>query len=244
MGEPYNGDIVDDYGHRVELVLVRHGEPEWVRDGLSVGNPPLTERGHRQARAVADTLFAEVFDEIWVSPMLRARQTAEPLLSDRGISDPDTVVQHWLEEIRNPLWHGSPSEKADAAFAEERSRESHLRWDGLVGGESVRDFVGRIHAGASAFMAERGATPLAGSLPVWKFDAGHRKILLFAHAGTNSVLICHMLGLQPTPWEWERFVIGHASITRLVSHEMGDGHTFGLHRLSDLEHLEHDDRTF
>lgn len=171
----------------MELILVRHGEPEWVRDGLNVDNPPLTERGQRQARAVAGALFGEVFDEIWVSPLVRAQQTARPLLSDRGIDDPTMVTQHWLEEIRNPLWHGTPREKADAAYAEERSRASHDRWHGLTGGESVKEFVGRIHAGAGAFMAERGATPVSGSLPVWRFDGGHRRILLVAHAGTNSV---------------------------------------------------------
>ena len=26
----------------MEIVLVRHGEPEWVRDGLNVVDPPLT----------------------------------------------------------------------------------------------------------------------------------------------------------------------------------------------------------
>jgi len=228
----------------MELILVRHGEPEWVRDGLNMDNPPLTKRGRRQARAVADALSAEAFDEIWTSPLVRAQQTAIPLLADRGIDDPVSVTQDWLEEIRNPAWHGTPREVADGAYAEERSRASHDRWHGLTGGESVRGFVERIRAGAGTFMAERGVEPLSLSLPVWRFEGEHRRILLVAHAGTNSVLICHLLGLQPTPWEWERFVIGHASITRLVSHEMGDGHTFGLTRLSDMEHLDHEHRTY
>lgn len=228
----------------MEIVLVRHGEPEWVRDGLNVDNPPLTTRGHRQAERVAEALAAEVFDEVWVSPLIRAQQTSAPLLADRGMVPSESVTQHWLEEIRNPLWHGTPREKADAAYREEKARVSEARWDGLEGGENVREFVGRIHAGASGFLAERGAVPSATSLPLWSISGPHRRILMVAHAGTNSVLVCHLLGLQPTPWEWERFVIGHASITRLVSTEMGDGHTFGLVRLSDLEHLALDDRTY
>ena len=66
---------------------------------------------------------------------------------------------------------------------------------------------------------------------------------LIAHAGTNGVLLCHLLGLEPVPWEWDRFVTGHASITRLVSIELGDGHTFSLTKLSDVEHLDVEDRT-
>ena len=53
----------------MEIVLIRHGEPEWVRDGLNVVDPPLTERGLRQAERVADALAGEVFDEIVISPL-------------------------------------------------------------------------------------------------------------------------------------------------------------------------------
>ena len=42
----------------MEIVLIRHGEPEWVRDGLNVVDPPLTERGIRQAERVAVALRA------------------------------------------------------------------------------------------------------------------------------------------------------------------------------------------
>ena len=56
-------------------------------------------------------------------------------------------------------------------------------------------------------------------------------------------MVCHLLGLQPTPWEWERFVIGHASVTRLSAMKLGDGWTFSLTALSDVEHLGPDQRT-
>ncbi|MEY3091577.1 MAG: hypothetical protein RIU67_360, partial [Actinomycetota bacterium] len=152
----------------MDIVLVRHGEPEWVRDDLNVDNPPLTDRGHRQAHEVARALHGESFDEVWVSPLVRARQTARPLLDDRRLDEP---IQEWLEEIRNPLWHGTPRERADAAYAEERRRPSEKRWEGLVGGEPVRDFVDRIHTNAGFFFAERGLRPTSGSLPVWEIDA-------------------------------------------------------------------------
>ncbi len=229
-------------GVSVEIVLVRHGEPEWVRDDLNVDNPPLTARGHRQAELVAEVLAREEWDEIAVSPLLRARQTAAPLLSRLGI-DLDGVVHEWLEEIRNPLWHGTPREKADAAYAEERRRPARERWRGLEGGEPVRDFVDRIHLNADLFLSERGMQAAGHELPVWRFAESHRRILVFAHAGTNSVFMCHLLGLPVTPWEWERFVLGHGSISRLVSYEIGDGHTFGVVRLSDVEHLPIEDRT-
>lgn len=225
----------------MKIVLIRHGEPEWVRDGLNVDNPPLTERGHRQARAMSEMLASEHFDEVHVSPLLRARQTAAPLF---GALRRAEVVTHWLEEIRNPIWHGTPQEKADLAYQQERARPSHERWEGIEGGESVRDFVARIREACGLFLAERGVEQVAGPLPVWRVADPDRRIAFVAHAGTNSCIVSQLLGLEPVPWEWDRFVIGHASITRLESFALGDGHSFGLTRLSDTEHLAPTDRTW
>ena len=222
---------------------MRHGEPEWIRDGLNVDNPPLTERGHRQALAMAAALGEEAFDEVFCSPLTRARQTAAPLYERLGRTE---AIDPWLEEIRNPIWHGTPAEKAEEAFREEKARPSSDRWRGLddLGGEHVGSFVARIRQGCGLFLAERGVEGVDGEFAVWEMKEPDQRIVLVAHAGTNAVVICHLLGLAPTPWEWERFVLNHASVTRLRSMPLGDGHTFCLTRLSDVEHLESGDRTF
>ena len=84
--------------------------------------------------------------------------------------------------------------------------------------------------------------PVRNDLPVWSSGRAGR-VLIVAHAGTNSVITCHLLGLEPTPWEWDRFVLGHASVTRIEALPVGDGSTFSLTRLSDVEHLPPDLRT-
>jgi probable phosphoglycerate mutase len=227
-----------------EIVLVRHAEPEWVRDGLNIDEPPLTERGHEQARLLAGRLCTEEFDEVLVSPLLRTRETAAPLLSRLRR---DLLIEPWLEEIRNPIWHGTPVEKAAEAWKEMKRLPSAQRWAGLEGGEAVSDFVQRINIGCSLFLEERGIRRADTDLPVWTLDEGfvrHRRICLVAHAGTSSVALCHMLGLQPTPWEWERFVIGHASVSRVQLFEIGDGATFSMVKLSDNEHLPEGLRTY
>lgn len=224
----------------MELVLVRHAEPEWVRDGLAIDDPPLTERGFEQAERLAARLADERFDEVVVSPLLRTRQTAAPLLRRYGVP---LRTEPWMPEIRSPVWQGTPAEKAEAAFKAERAKPSHDRWDGLPGGESVRDFVERIRSGARGFLAEREVVAARDDLPVWHVARPGARVLFVAHAGTNAVLICHLLGLQPVPWEWERFVLGHASISRVEALEVGDGYTFSLTRLSDVEHLDAEQRT-
>ena len=66
---------------------------------------------------------------------------------------------------------------------------------------------------------------------------------MVAHAGTNSVTIAHLLGLDPTPWEWDRFVLGHTSVSRLEAIPVHGGFTFSLVSLSNLEHLAPEQRT-
>lgn len=230
----------------MQILLIRHGEPEWIVDGLNVDNPPLTERGHAQARLMAESLrdqrYEREHDEVHCSPLMRARQTAAPLFE---VFEREESTQPWLEEIRNPLWHGTPQERSEEAYRQERTRASQERWSGLAveGGEPTREFVDRIHAGATAFLAERGIARIPSELPLWSIAEPDRRIALVAHAGTNSVLIATLLGLAPTPWEWDRFVIGHGSTSRIESIEMGDGHTFCLSKLGIDEYLPVEDRT-
>ena len=225
----------------MEIILIRHGQPEWIRDELNVVDPPLTELGHQQAEQVAVALQGEQFDEVIVSPLRRARQTAAPLL--RGIGRSETI-EPFLEEIREPDWHGTPAELARTAYEEERSRAAEERWSGLQGGgEPPREFVERVRSGASEYWAGLGMYRAKQTLPVWHLDKPDHRVVIIAHAGTNGVLLCQLLGLDPVPWEWDRFVTMHASITRLSSMKMRDGYTFALNRLSDVEHMPRDGRT-
>ncbi len=228
----------------MEIVIIRHAQPEWVKDGLSVDNPPLTELGFQQADCLAADLGSEPFDEVLVSPLVRTRQTAAPILSAMG---KELVIEPWLEEIRNPIWHGTPQEKADAAWKAEKSKASHERWSGIEGGEPVSDFVTRINDGVSGFLQRQGLVRTNKELPVWESTSDfneNKKIALICHAGTGSVSICHMLGFPATPWEWERLVIGHATISRISTLALADGITFGLTQLSGNHHLPVNFRTY
>ena len=152
----------------MEIVLIRHGQPEWVRDGLNVVDPPLTELGLMQADCVGRELGGATFDEIIVSPLRRARQTAQPLRTALGH---DEHIEAFLEEIREPNWHGTPAELSRAAYAEERTRPSEERWHGLQGGgEPPRDFVERVRAGAVEYWASRGLARVKQTLPRYAVD--------------------------------------------------------------------------
>lgn len=226
----------------MRIVMVRHGEPAWVEDGVNRDDPRLTERGRRQALMTAATLGDLDIDHVWVSPKLRARQTSEPYLELTGR---DGHVRPFLEEIRNPDWEGTDHDALEV-FAANRRRDPDAQWSGLDGGEAVSDFHERVTTGLDEALAELGVRRTAADLPTWHLDPDadpDATILLFAHAGTNSMVMSHLLGVPPVPWEWERFVTFHASVSEAKTIPIGGDHTFSLLRLSDLGHLPTDHRT-
>jgi broad specificity phosphatase PhoE len=62
-----------------EIVLVRHAETEWSRDGKHTGriDIPLTEGGRARATALTDRLASRRFALVLVSPLTRARETCD-----------------------------------------------------------------------------------------------------------------------------------------------------------------------
>jgi probable phosphoglycerate mutase len=218
----------------VEVLLIRHGEPEWVRDGLSVDDPPLTDRGRRQAEALADRLGTDAIDEIWVSPLRRAQQTAAPVADRLGI---EARTFDWLAEIGAPRWNGTPVEVVERVFAETWTRPLDELWDGLPGGESFHEFHRRVVDGLHGHIAGLGIVTTSEDPRLWNVLDPDRRVAIVAHGGTNATLVAHLLGIPPVPWEWERFVSFHASVSVVRPFAVSGCHAFTLQRFGDVAHL-------
>ncbi|MER5429502.1 histidine phosphatase family protein [Streptomyces sp. NPDC002588] len=78
-----------------DLFLVRHGETEWSRSGRHTGwtDVPLTEDGRAEARRLAPLVRSLEVGAAFVSPLRRARETAELI----GLRAPrvDADLREW-----------------------------------------------------------------------------------------------------------------------------------------------------
>ena len=83
----------------MRLILVRHGESEWNREGRVIGRAdiPLSEVGRRQARSVAKALGSERIQVVYCSSLKRAMETGRliarsqhcPLIPDAELQELD-----------------------------------------------------------------------------------------------------------------------------------------------------------
>lgn len=221
----------------MDLFLVRHGQPDWAPNEVARIDPELTEVGKTQAMRVAHRLASlDRVDELWVSSMQRAQQTAQPVSVELS---QDVESYDWLQEINNPPdFEGRPLEHIEAIFAEANVRSMDDMWNGLPGGESFHDFHQRVVSGLEDTLDSHGIHPMhADHRALWTLDDPDKRVIIVAHAGTNAVVLGHLLGLDPLPWEWERFRQPHTGVSRLTMIRISTGWAFSLRQLGDVAHL-------
>lgn len=221
----------------MELVLVRHAQPAWVVEGIGYNDPDLSELGLAQADAVGTALADTEFDAFWVSPAARSQQTATAIV---GHHDVPVTTHDWALEIQLPsAWDEAPVEQIREHFATLGGRDREGWWEGTAsfGGESFRDFHARVTSGLEGQLATCGVTD-AGEPDLWDVpDDDQQRIGVVTHAGTNSLVVGHLLGVAPQPWEWERFSSAHASISVVQSRPIAAAHLLRLRSFSETAHL-------
>ncbi|MDE1166451.1 MAG: histidine phosphatase family protein [Pseudomonas sp.] len=136
----------------MQLYIARHGETAPNSEGRYVGslNPALTERGIQQAQALRDQLPTAI-DAIVVSPLLRARQTAEVL--GQALQLPLHTLEHFRE--RNVgVFEGLTQAEAKARYPDLWAQNITRQWDaGPPQGESIAEVVARVALGLRELVA-------------------------------------------------------------------------------------------
>ncbi|MGE0489977.1 MAG: histidine phosphatase family protein [Vulcanimicrobiota bacterium] len=221
----------------VEIVLVRHAQPNWEPNGKAVNDPCLTDYGQQQAIQLASALEGKEFDAFYVSPLVRARETAAPVAEVLGRQP---KVLSWLEEIRLPDLEGSPADEVKHMLEEAQARDLMDWWEGLPGGETFRHFNERVCGGFEDLLSNQHRARIhdRGVYSVWDLPEGEQRILIVCHLGTISVSVSHLLGLEPVPWAWERFAMDWAGITIVRSVPLAGRAIWALKAFNQVHHLQ------
>jgi broad specificity phosphatase PhoE len=135
-----------------EIWLIRHAETEWSKAKKHTGRTdvPLTDEGREHARALRGKLAGVTFSTVLVSPLSRARETAE--LADLG----DRMqLRDDLMEWDYGAYEGITTEAIRA------DRPGWFLWrDGVPEGEAADDVGARADRVIAEAVAEPGAVAL------------------------------------------------------------------------------------
>lgn len=144
-----------------QLYLIRHGETSWNVEGRYQGqfDPPLNERGRRQAETTAKTLAPLGFEAIYSSDLARAYQTAAALAEVTGLP---IQVDPRLREIHQGAWQGVLIGDIRVRWPQEIEGWEHDPWrHHPPGGETLQQMQTRLFAAIDEINARHPAGTVA-----------------------------------------------------------------------------------
>lgn len=186
--ESHNGtahleEALPPKGAGPRLLLVRHGETDWNRQGRFQGqiDIPLNANGLAQAEAARNFLADVPIQRAYTSTMARPRQTAEVIL--RSHPSVPLTSSRGLMEIGHGLWEGCLEQDIAEGWPQllrdwKRAPETVQ----MPEGETIQQVWNR-------------------SLATWNhivagLDSGETALVV-AHDAVNKTILCALLGLTP-----------------------------------------------
>ncbi len=196
----------------MELLWVRHGEPQRIAPGTGVpADPALTERGREQAERLASWLAPEQIDVVLSSPQRRAVETAAPIALAHGLN---VQITPGLIEY---------DAQSDSYIPMEELRDKndpHLvamyegRWEEF-GAEPAAVFRERITQTVDQIVA---------SYP-------GRRVVAVCHGGVINVAFAIALGIDRHLW----FEPHYSSLSRMVASRTGVRSVASLNERAHVE---------
>lgn len=188
------------------VLLVRHGETDWNREGRCIGwtDRPLTREGETQARTLGERLKVEPVLHVVSSPLARALTTAHNIA---GHHDHVTIeTDPRLREIHHGTLEGIPFHELAT-----KAPEQHRAWVdrpsklAMPEGETLVDLQERAVA--------------AFDDAVKRFDRDphvpdRHLLVLVAHNLTIGTILCHVSGTSLD--DLKRFRLDHCGFHELV----------------------------
>ena len=219
----------------MKIVFIRHGDPNYELDAL-------TEKGILEAKALIPRIEKINADYYYVSPLGRARQTAQ-IAMER--IDKEAKVLDWLREFPavvehicepNPgpqCWDWMPSDwaKEPSFYDIDRFYDHPVMKKGHVK-EIYEDVINHFNA----LLRKHGYAKNGKTFDVLK--ANHDTLCFFCHFGIECVLLSYLINVSPMIL-WHGFVASTSSVTIVNTEERQKGiASFRISHFGDTSHLD------
>lgn len=218
----------------MKLVIIRHADPDYEHD-------TITERGHREAELLSLRMVKIPARYYYVSPLGRARDTAEYTLKKVGR---EASVLDWLCEFGAPIFRPDRPERESVTWdwlpgdwtGDEKFFSDKEWYDNPVmqrGGvkEKYLSIVERF----DDFLAEHGYVRDGRLYRAEK--ANNDTVVLFCHFGIECVMLSRLLNISPMLL-WHGTCAAPTSVTMLASEERRQGAVyFRMLSFGDVSHL-------
>ncbi len=184
------------------VYLARHGEKlagDYFNPALRHQDEPLTERGHRQAAALADLPGVSSVQHVVISQYLRTAETARPLASRLSLTPAVDVRANELDSgLLDGLTEAQVTERYPELWAAFTAHASDFRFpEGETGAEAT-----------ARMMALLGDVQRDG-----------RDTAIVCHEGIIRTTLCAVLGMPA--WFRYRFKIDFCGVSALEWHDDG-----------------------
>jgi broad specificity phosphatase PhoE len=181
----------------VTVLMVRHTSHSLINRVLVARAPHvgLSERGWREARALACELSQRPISHVQSSPQRRARETAEPIAYAFGLP---IEIAPKMDELDAGLWSG-------ASYEELSSNPHWQAWNSKrgstrpPGGESMRDLQDRV----------------LDHLAMLEHKHPGEEIVIVSHAEPIRAAVLHYYGLPLDEFAQVRIDPGSITVLRL-----------------------------
>lgn len=237
----------------MKLIFIRHGDPDYTADSL-------TPKGVREAQLLAKRVSAWHVADFYVSPLGRARRTAEIAMQGTGRTP---EVCRWLQEFYYPVtdpatgnkhiaWDWLPSYFSAPENSMLCSKDAWMHAPVMETGGIAAHYE-EVCSGIDSILARYGYVRKGGiyrtdgthcqkgelniSTDTYKESYDDRTIVFFCHLGVMFAVLGHLLSISPVQL-CQGFFVAPSSVTILGAEERIPGTaSFRIQVLGDTQHL-------
>ena len=175
----------------MKIMIIRHGEPDNP-------NQTLTKKGFEEVKALSEMYKDYPFDEMYSSPLARAKLTAEAVLSP---NNKKAIIVDWLKEFYHPVINPKTGEEMfnwdfkPSFFTSQEEfyhPDQYLKSEIMKSGNVEKEYL-KVVEEFDKVLAKNGYVREGKYYRVE--NANRKTIVFFCHFAMMSVLMSHLMGI-------------------------------------------------